>query len=136
MAINQKKKDDDEGFCLDHADVNDQGLVIDQQIGDDLVSFWKREIDKFPKEMTLEKLLLPDTLTYLYHQSEDPASSRRIRISRCIPRITITSDQTHDLQGVQVEENGRLERGYVTSYANSLWIIKYTDRVPNKSRIP
>ena len=47
-------------------------------------------------------------------------------------RITIISDQSYDLEGVQVERevNGRLERGYVTSYANSLWTIKYVHRVP------
>ena len=48
-----------------------------------------------------------------------------------MPRITITSDQAHDLEGVQVarDVNGRLQRGYVTSYANSLWTVKYVDRV-------
>jgi hypothetical protein len=47
-------------------------------------------------------------------------------------RITITSDQAHDLEGVQVarDVNGRLQRGFVTSYANSLWTVKYVDRVP------
>ena len=49
----EEEEEQDEGVCLEHADVNDQGLDIDQQIGDDLVSFWKREIDKFDKEMTL-----------------------------------------------------------------------------------
>ena len=48
-----------------------------------------------------------------------------------MPRITITSDQAHDLEGVQVarEVNGRLECGYVTSYVHSLWTIKYVHRV-------
>ena len=62
-SVSEEEEDHDEGVCFDHDDVNDQGLDIDQQIGDDLVIFWKREIDKFAKEMTLEQLLLPDTLT-------------------------------------------------------------------------
>ena len=52
----------------------------------------------------------------------------RIRISRCMPRITITSHQAHDLGCALV--NGRLERGYVTSCTNSLWTIKYVARFP------
>ncbi len=142
----EEEDDDDEGVCLDHADVNDEGVDIGQQIGNDLVTFWKREIDKFAKDMTLSHLLLPGTFTsdqrkelhdyaaiyHLYHQSEGPASCRRIRISRCMPRITITSDQAHDLEGVQVarDVNGRLQCGFVTSYSNSLWTVKYADRVP------
>jgi hypothetical protein len=49
-----------------------------------------------------------------------------------MPRITITSDQAHDLEGFQVarDVNGRLQRGFVTWYANSVWTVKYVDRVP------
>ena len=59
----EEEDDDDEGVCWDHADVNDEGVDIGQQIGNDLVTFWKREIDKFAKDMTLSHLLLPGTFT-------------------------------------------------------------------------
>ena len=97
-----------------HEDIHDD--EGDPELGADLLSWCRNAIDKFAKDTTKESLLLPGALTAdqrknihdyadtyrLFHQSEDPRTSRRIRISRIMPRVSITPDQAHEWEGVQV----------------------------------
>ena len=115
-TVNEDSEEEDQDgvfFQDGHEDIPDEGHT---ELGADLLLWCRNAIDKFAKDTRKESLLLPGALsadqrknihdyadTYrLFHQSEGPRTCRRIRISRIMPRVSITPDQAHEWEGVQV----------------------------------
>lgn len=116
-TVNEDSEDEDEGgsFLEDgHEDIHDD--EGNSELGRDWISWCRNAIDKFVKDTRQENLLLCGVLTAdqrkdlhdyadtyrLFHQSEGPRTCRRIRISRSMPRVSITPVQAHEWEGVQV----------------------------------
>ena len=115
-TVNEDSEEEDQDgvfFQDGHEDIPDEGHT---ELGADLLLWCRNAIDKFAKDTRKESLLLPGALsadqrknihdyadTYrLFHQAEGPRTCRRIRISRIMPRVSITPDQAHEWEGVQV----------------------------------